>query len=83
MVLAAAQVTSFFETSTQMMIPHETRTQLKYEDTDTSEHLVEFDEDLISKISENLKRIGVRVPYLNPGSVAGVTIPTPTFTFFA
>ena len=54
---------------------------MKSEEIDTPEELVDFDEDSISKISDNLRRPGGRVPELTLGVVAGGTIPTPRFTF--
>ena len=79
MSLIAVQATVFFENPAQMAITHETRTQMQPEDTRSPVALVGFDEDLISKISNNLKRLGGRVPNLNHGTVAGDTITTPPF----
>ena len=55
-----AQVTAFFENSTQIAIPHEATSQLKTEEIGTPEDLMGFDEDSISKISDNLRRLGGR-----------------------
>ena len=66
-----------------MAIPQETRIQLKTEGMDTPEDLVDFDEDSISKISDNLRRPGGMVPDMTPRAVAGATIPTPPLTFGA
>ena len=56
---------------------------MKSEGIVTPEDLVDFDEDSISKISYNLRRPGVSVPYLTPGSVVGATITMPYFIFGA
>ena len=65
------------------MIPHKTRSQLKSEGINAPEDLADLDEDSISKISDTLRGVGGRVPYLTPGAVAGATIPTSPFTFGA
>ena len=43
-MLKAAQVTAFFESSTQMVITHEAMIQLKSEGIDVPEGLAYFDE---------------------------------------
>ena len=83
MVLTAAQVTVFLESLIQMAITREVRIQLKSEGVEMSEDLVGFYEESISKISDNLRRLGGRVPYLTPGDITGATIPTLHFTFGA
>ena len=69
MVLKEARVTEFFDSSTQMEIPRETRIQLKSEGIYMPKDLVDFDEESNSKISNNLRRPGRRVPDLIPGPV--------------
>ena len=70
MSLLEAQVSANFDDTNQMVIHYETRIQLKYEEIDTLEDLVEFDEVSISKISGNFIIPGGRVSDLNPGAVA-------------
>ena len=62
------------------MISHKTRLELESEGINTPKELVEFDEDSISEISNNLRRLGGRVPDLTHGAVTRATIPTPPFT---
>ena len=80
MVLIAS-FKAFFESSTKMEIPHETRIQLKCEFVEIRKDLVDFNDDSISMISNTLRRLGVGVPDLAHVSVVGATIPTPHFTF--
>ena len=64
-----------------MVLPHETRTHLKSEGEDAPEDVADFDEDSISKISNNLKRIGGRVLVMTSGDVEGATSSMNPFTF--
>ena len=81
MVLTATQATVFFENSAQMSIPHETRIQLQSEGIDGPEHIVDFNEDSMSKISNELRWLGGRFLDMTPGAVVGDAIPTPLFNF--
>ena len=83
MVLTATQVTAFFEAANQMAIPHETRLQLQSEGMSDPNDLVDFDEDSIKSISENLRRPGGRVPDTTPGAAVGATVPASPFVFGA
>ena len=58
MVLTAAQITSFFQTATQMAIPNETRTQLSVEGIKTVDDLLDFDKDSLDQVANNLRRPG-------------------------
>ena len=81
MVLTATQVIAFFEAANQMAIPHETRLQLQSEGMLDPNDLVDFDEDSIKSISENLRRPGGRVPDTTPSAAVGATVPASPFVF--
>ena len=80
MVLKAAQDTSFFENPSQIEISHGTRIHLQSEGSDRPEHLSDFDEDSMFKISSNLMRLGKSVPDMTTRAFVGATIPTPLLT---
>ena len=83
MTLVVAQVAALFENQSQMAIPHETRIQLQSEGIYSPADLAEFNEDAISKISNRLKKPGVRVLNITPGAVIKATIPISPFIFGA
>jgi flagellar hook-basal body complex protein FliE len=83
MPFTAAQTTSFFEDANQMSIPNATRLQLQTEGLDTIHDLLEFDDDTLKQITENLRRPGGRIPDPAPDAGANDTIPTPPFVFGA
>ena len=58
MVLTAAQTTAFFEGASQMAITHNTRVQLQSEGITDPGDLVDFNEDAMAMISQNLRRPG-------------------------
>ena len=58
MVLTAAQVTAFFEGASQMAMPHNTRVKLKCEGITDPSDLVDFTEEAMAMISQNLRRPG-------------------------
>ena len=58
MMLTAFQVTSFFEGASQMDIPHNTRVQLQSEYITDPSEFVDFTEEAIAMISQNLRRTG-------------------------
>ena len=66
-----------------MAILHEIRIELQSEGIYSPVGLAGFDEDLISKISSNLRRIGERFQGLIPRSITGATILAHLFTFGA
>ena len=47
----------------------------------TPEYLSDFDEDSMSKISNNFRRLGGMIPDLTREAVVVATIPMPSFTF--
>ena len=55
-MLTAAQVTAFFEGASHMAIPHNTRVQLQSEGITDPSDLVEFIEEAMAMISQNLRR---------------------------
>ena len=57
-MLTTAQVTAFFEGVSQMAIPHNTRVQLQFEGITNPSDLVDFTEEAIAMISQNLRRPG-------------------------
>ena len=71
MVLTAAQTTAFFENANQMAIPTATVAQLGNEGITTVDDLIDFDEDSLKQIAENLRRPGGRIPDPTPGAPAG------------
>ena len=83
MVLAVAQVAVLFENQSQMLIPHKTKIQLQYEGVDFPPELAYFDEDLISKISDNLRRLGGSTSGLTFAATPEAAIPIPPFYFGA
>ena len=58
MVLTTAQVTAFFEGATQMAMPHKTRSQLQSKGITDPSDLVDFTEETMTTISQNLRRPG-------------------------
>ena len=58
MVLTVAQVTAFFEGTSQMAMPHNARAQLKSEGLIDPSDLVDFTEEAMAMISQNLRRPG-------------------------
>jgi hypothetical protein len=62
MVLTEAQTTAFFEGASQMAIPHNTRVQLQSEGITDPGDLVDFNEDAMAMISQNLRRPGGEDP---------------------
>ena len=68
MVLTAAQITVFFEGASQMAIPHNTRVQFQSESIKDHSDLVDFTEEDIAMISQNLKRprVGFKIQILMP-----------------
>ena len=58
MVLTTAQVTAFFKGASQMATLHNTRVQLQSEGTTDPSDLVDFTEEDMAMISENLRRPG-------------------------
>ena len=83
MVLTVRQVTTFFENTTQMAMPHSARIQLQSEGISSPNDLVEFYADSISTISNNLRRPGGIISYPNHNATAGSTISAPPFVFRA
>ena len=55
MVLKAGKFTAFFDHPNQIDMPHETRIQLQSEGVSSPVDIVDFDEDDISIISDNLR----------------------------
>ena len=58
MVLIAAQATVFFEGASQMSMPHHARVQLQSECITDPSDLVDFTEEAMAMISQNLRRPG-------------------------
>ena len=83
MVITAAETTAFFSEPGQMALPAATRIAIAQEGLEDLADLVEFDEQSLIQITDNLCRPGGRVPDPNPNASAGMTIPTPAFVFGA
>ena len=62
MVLIAAQVTAFFEGVSQTTMQHNTRVQLQSEGIIDPSDLVDFTEEAMAMISQNLRRPGGEDP---------------------
>ena len=58
MVLTTAKVTAFFEGASQMAIPHNERLQLQSECITDPSDLVDFTEEAMAMISQNLSMPG-------------------------
>ena len=83
MVLTTAQMTTFFEHSDQMGIPHTTVLQLQSEGITLVSDLADFNKDSLQQLADNLRCPGRHVPDPNPAAQPGSTIPTPPFVFGA
>ena len=81
MVLMTGQVKAFFEKPTQIAMSIGTRTQLQSEGMSSPGNLVDCDKDYISSISDNLTRLGGRIPDPNPKADIGATITSSPFMF--
>ena len=83
MLITAAQMTAFFSKPGQMALPAATRIAIAQEGLKDLADLVEFDDQSLKQITDNLRRPGGRVPDPNPNANAGATITTPAFVFGA
>ena len=83
MVLTAAQTTAFFEAPEQMNSPNATVVKLAEEGITAVGDLIDFDEESLQLVSDNLRRPGGRIADPTPGAAAGASIPTPPFVFGA
>ena len=83
MVFTAAQITSFFEDDDQMALPQRTRVQLQAEGLTVVADLLDFDDDSLKQMADNLRRPGGTVQDPNPNAAAGAMIPTPAFVLGA
>ena len=68
MVINTAKMTTFYEHSNQMVIPHTTVVQLHAEAIEAVEDLADFDKDSLQQLVDNLRCPGGRVPDPNPGA---------------
>ena len=66
-----------------MALPANTRLAISQEGMEDLYDLVKFDEKILKQITKNLRRPGGHVPYPDPNSAVGATIPTPSFVFGA
>ena len=80
MVLTNAQTAAFFESATQMAVPHATVAKLREEGIETAADLAEFDKTSIGQIADNLRRPGGRAA--DPNNAASTAL-TPPFIFGA
>ena len=83
MVLTTAQMTTFFQHTEQMGIPHTTVVQLQSKGIAVVTDLADFDKTSLQQLADNLRHPGGCVPDPNPGAPPGATIPTPPFVFGA
>ena len=74
MVVTAAQTTGFFSEPGQMALPAATRIVIAQEGLEDLADLVEFDEQSLKQITDNLRHPGGRVPDPNPNATTGATI---------
>jgi hypothetical protein len=87
MVVTVAQNNAFFTDGDQMSLNQLTFNRLVHEGIQVINDLVDFDEDSLKQVAENLRRPAGRMP--DPtigqagGAAAGATIPIPPFPFGA
>ena len=62
-----------------MVMLRNTRVQLQSEGTADPNDIVDFAEEAIAMISQNLRRPGGRIQRPDPNAAPGATTPTPTF----
>jgi hypothetical protein len=87
MVITVAQNVAFFEDNDQMALARATFQRLIHEGIQTIDDLVDFDEESLKQVAENLRRPAGRIPDPTIGVAGGVavgaTIPCPPFAFGA
>ena len=83
MVITAAQNQAFFIDGDQMALNQQTFQRLVHEGIQVINDLVDFDEDSLKQVAENLRRPAGRMADPTPGAVVGATIPIPPFAFGA
>ena len=66
-----------------MAIPNAIFHQLSNEGINTVNDVVDFDKDILQKLSNNLRHPGGRIPDPTPGAASGATIATPPIIFGA
>ena len=84
MPFTAAETIAFFEGAAQMAIPQSTRLRLQVEGLASVDDLLEFDEETLKQLTENLRKHGGFVQ--NPNVAVGQPqqlIPTPAFVIGA
>ncbi len=79
-MFTTAQMMAFFMDAAQMAVPLAMRVQLVVEGVATVDNLMEFDDDTLKQLFENLKKPGGTIPA--PGA-RGVVIATPVFVLGA
>ena len=83
MVFTVNQTTALYEVNDQIHPPQATRLQLVNEGLEHVHALLEFYEELIKGIADNLRRPGGSIPNPNSNDAPGDMIPTPPFSFGA
>jgi hypothetical protein len=83
MVFTINQMTAFFEYHDQMGIPADTRAQVENEGIDQVSDLADFDKDMLTQVTDNLRRPGGRIPHPDANAPAGATVQQPPFVFGA
>ena len=78
MVLAASQVTEFFEDATQMAIQEAMKIQFHEEGMNNISDLVDFDEDTFKQFLKNLRRPGGCIPVPRTKCFRGSSYPNAT-----
>ena len=78
-----AETTAFFENANQMHLVPATRIQLQTEGIEEVTDLLEFNDDSLKQLVENLRKPGGTIPDPNPMADPGAVIRTPSFVLGA
>ena len=79
----ALQITTFFEGNDQMGIPHATTLQFQLGGISDIKDLSDFDKDSLKQLTDNLHHPSGCITNQYPVTVAGASIPMPSFVFGA
>ena len=83
MALTGLQTTAFFEDTDQMAMLTAMRVRIQQEGVVAVNDLIDFDEDALNQVTDNLRCPGGRAPNTDPNAPAGATMPAPPFVFGA
>ena len=82
-MLTKIKIVSLFVNKTRMEIPHASRVQLQSKGISIPKDLIDFYEESMKGISENLRRLGGRILDPKPSANKGDTIPMSLFMLYA